>query len=63
LRTAEIPKAIKVVCTKIPETNPAAVAIPNFFPLEILWVITYKISGPGEIVRAMEASRKEYISG
>jgi hypothetical protein len=50
-----------MVCTKIPETNPNAVAMPYFFPLEMLWVRTYRISGPGESVKAMEARRKGSI--
>lgn len=54
----ETPKANKVACTKQPVISPATVAIPYFFPFEILWISTKILSGPGEMAKAAVANTK-----
>ena len=60
--SAETPKATNEVWMRIPETKPKAVAKPCLNPLVTLSVKTYKMSGPGEMVKTTEATKNEMVA-
>lgn len=54
-----MPRAAAAVWTLMPLHMPSAVVTAAFLPLDMPWATTNVLSGPGAMVRATDAPRKQ----